>query len=302
MIVRVRLLPVTAWLAWLTLAPGELGAQAVCSAPHSGPVVARGQAGTLAPLAGWFQLSFAHQQTRTLFNPDRVARPLILDGTATTTSAYASAALGVLPGLELWGQIPFHALDYTDNGGSRDRSGFGDPRISVRMSPALVGAGSVPVVVRAGVKLPGSSFPVDATIIPLTEGQRDWELSIESWRSFAAERIYALGWVGYRWREENRETGRQPGSEVFIHGAVGGPFLRRFHWELGGDVLRGAAPEQQGVTLDAARRELLQLQPTLAWNVGPGRIGVSAQVPLRGRNLPASPGFSAGYLVMWRGR
>jgi hypothetical protein len=281
----------------------RLQAQAVCSAPHSGPVISNGaQAGTLEPFTGWFQLSIARQDTRTIYQHDRVARPLILDGEATTTSVYASASIGVLEGVEIWAQIPFHALSYTDNGGSRERSGIGDPRFSVRLSPAVAGFNAVPVVLRAGVKLPGERFPVDATVIPLTEGQRDWELSIESWRTFAGGRTYVLGWAGYRWRETNRDAARRPGNEVFIHGAVGGPLGERLHWELGGDVLRGGAPEQQRVILEASRRELAQVQPTLSWNVGPGRVGLSAQIPLQGRNLPASPGFSLGYLMLWSAR
>ena len=149
----------TLLVAVCPMIPSVAGAQAVCSAPHSGPVISSGaQAGTLTPLTGWFQLSIVRQDTRTIYNHDRVARPLILDGEATTTSAYASASVGVVRGVELWAQLPFHSLRYTDNGGSRARSGVGDPRLSVRVSPAVAGLGSVPVVLRAGVKLRARAF------------------------------------------------------------------------------------------------------------------------------------------------
>jgi hypothetical protein len=281
--------------------PAAAWSQAVCSAPHSGPVVASGgQVGMLPPGAGWAQLNAAHQRTTTFFDHERDSRPLILDGVATTTSLYVSGAVGLVRGLEFWAQVPLHILRYEDNGGSRDRSGIGDPRFSLRMGSALFGA-DAPFVLRAGVKLPGSTFPVDATVIPLTEGQRDWELSLESWRGLPGSLLYVLGWVGYRWREENGDAARRPGDELFGHVALGGPIGSRLHWDLGADVLRGAPPEQQGILLRGARRELVQLQPTLGLDAGPGRLGLSAQVPLRGRNLPASPGFSLGYLLMWDG-
>lgn len=282
----------------LPLAASPAKGQAVCSAPHSGPVVGSGaSAGTLAPRSGWAQISVQHQRTSTLFNPQTRAAPLILDGVASTSSIYTSAAIGVLTGLEIWGQIPVHKLRYSDNGGSRERSGAGDPRLSVRASSSLFGM-PAPFAMRGGVKLPGSRFPIDATVIPLTEGQRDWELSLESWRVFGGGAVYTLGWIGYRWREANAEAGRKPGDELFVHAAVGGN-VGRLQWDLGADLLRGAAPVQQGVSLPGARRELLQLQPTVGWRFGPGRAGASAQIPLAGRNLPASPGFSVGYLLFW---
>lgn len=281
--------------------PAAAWPQAVCSAPHSGPVVASGgQVGMLSPGAGWTQFNATHQRTTTLFDHERDSRPLILDGVATTTSVYVSGAVGILPGLEVWAQVPVHSLRYEDNGGSRDRAGIGDPRFSLRMGSALFGV-DAPFVLRAGVKLPGSTFPVDATVVPLTEGQRDWELSLESWRALAGGRLYVLGWAGYRWREENADAARRPGDELFGHVALGGPIGSRLHLDLGADVLRGASPQQQGILLRGARRELVQLQSTLGVDVGPGRLGLSAQVPLRGRNLPASPGFSLGYLLMWGG-
>jgi hypothetical protein len=151
------------------------------------------------------------------------------------------------------------------------------------------------------VKLPGSSFPLDATIIPLTEGQRDVEVSVETGRTFANRAFYVLGWTGYRWRAENIEAARKPGNEAVGHLAVG-TALGGMRFELGSDLLVADAPRQLGFEVTAARRRLYQLAPTVTRKVGMGDLEFTSVIPLVGRNLPTGAGFSAGYRVGWGNR
>ncbi len=282
----------------VALAP-ELAGQAICSAPHSSPVLAQGGTiRTLSPGSGWVQLSGFRQVSSEFFGPGGERLPFLASGRVRTHSIYVTASVGVFTGIDVWGQLPVHSLDLADQSGSRSRVGLGDPRLSVRVGSELVGAGSVPLTIRAGVKLPGTEFPVDATIIPLSEGQRDWELSLESGTALPGMPAYVLGWVGYRWRERNVNAQRKPGNEVFTHLAVGGR-AGRFHGELGAEVLLGSAPEQLGVVLPSGRRRLVQLQPTVGYRVGRGTIEFTGFIPLGGQNLPTGASGSVGYRLAW---
>lgn len=273
-------------------------AQAICSAPHSSPTLAAGNSiGTLPPATGWVMLSALHVSTRSTFDSRGDRRPLLADGTFRVASAYLSAGAGVVPGVDVWVQVPVHSMHYRDVGGQRSRSGVGDARFAVRLSPELVGR-KAPFALRVGGKLPGSAFPVDATVIPLTEGQRDWEASVETGRTFRANAFYMMGWAGHRWRERNDAADRQPGNETFAHWAAG-TAVRGVRVELGADLLRGAAPRQLGFRVPAARRQMFQLLPTATRKVGPGDLEFTAILPIAGENLPTGTGLSAGYRIGW---
>jgi hypothetical protein len=252
---------------------------------------------TLAPGAGWVQLSAYGQNATESFNPEGTRQPFVTGAEFRTRSAFVTAAVGVAWGAELWAQVPIHDLSVEGPGGGSRGEGVGDIRVAARIGSELFGL-FVPVALRAGIKVPGSDFPVDARLLPLSEGQTDIEVSLESGRSFDGLPIYVVGWAGYRWRFENETADREPGDEFFGHAAVGGG-LGRFNWELGTDVLRGRAPRAQGFSLDNEQRRLVLLVPTIGYGVGPGRLEATLQHPLSGRNLPAATGLSVGYRALW---
>ncbi len=282
----------------LLLSPLGAGAQAVCSAPHSSPMLSQsGAIGTLEPGAGWFQLSVYGQNATESFNPLGERQSFVAGNRFRTRSAFVTGAVGVVPGLELWAQIPVHRLTVEGPAGSSQGNGVGDVRLAARVGSEVLGL-DLPIAVRAGVKLPGGDFPVDARLLPLTEGQTDVEVSIETGHVFSNLPIYAVGWVGHRWRTENATADREPGDEWFGHAAVGGG-VGAVHLELGVDVLRGGTPSAQGFSLDNERRRLVLLVPTVGYDLGPGRLEVTLQSPLSGRNLPAATGLSLGYRALW---
>ena len=285
-------------LALLVALPSAASAQAICSAPHSSPTLTQsGAIRTLPAGAGWVQLSLYGQNATESFNPDGSRQAFLGDTRFDTRSAYLTAALGLREGLEVWGQLPVHHLSVDGAGGSSTSTGLGDLRAAVRLSPVLVGM-AWPVALRVGVKVPGSDFPVDATELPLTEGQRDLEVSLESGWASDWYPVYAVGWLGYRWRSEDADGAHEPGDERFAHLAVGGR-ARALHWEVGIDGLWGGAPVDQRLVREASARRLLQLLPTVGVDVGAGRLEVTVPVPLAGKNLPSDPGLSLGFRTAW---
>jgi len=286
-------------LAFVALAaPSSATGQAICSAPHSSPTLLQGAGNRTLPTgAGWIQLSTAYNRAGESFNPFGDRQGFLAESVFRTRSAYLTAAYGLVRGLELWGQIPVHNLGTEATNGSSSKTGLGDLRMAVRLSPALFGL-EAPVAVRVGYKMPGADFPVDATELPLTEGQDDFEVSIESGLQGDRLPVFIAGWVGHRWRSENVAAGHRPGDETFAHLAVGGS-AGRVGWQLGVDALWGGVPTDQGLRLVGQKRRMVQIVPSLATRAGPGTLEASAPVPVSGRNLPAGYTLSVGYRWAW---
>jgi hypothetical protein len=199
----------------------------------------------------------------------------------------------------LWVQVPVHRLGFSDETGSVSRVGIGDPRASARVGGALFGLDELPVSVRAGLKVPGSEFPVNPDVLPISEGQTDVELVLEAGRALTGSYpLHIVGWAGYRWRFENTDRARKPGDERFARLGVGGP-AGELRWDFAVEGLWGLAPVQQGFVLDGARRRLLQVLPTVGWRVGNAELEVTARLSVSGRNLPTGPSVSAGVLLPW---
>ena len=252
------------------------------------------------PGQGWVQVGFYYHNTRNGFDAQgNRERVFTTDGRSITTSLYLTGAVGVVRGLDAWVAVPYHWFQFNDIFDERDRVGIGDPRLHLRVGPELFGRRwPVPVTVRAGVKLPAGEYTRDAEIIPLTEGQRDWEVVLELGHSFWPRPVYVMGWLGYRWRETNEDAARKPGNERFFLLAAGGT-ARAFSWKLTAEGLFGETPELLGLPVGSARRRLVQLLPSVGHRLGPGNLEVGGRFPVLGRNLPAGPALFIGYFFKW---
>ena len=286
-------------IALAVLFPLSLAGQAICTAPHSSPTLSQGGSiSTLAPGGGWAQISLYRQRSVSSFNRNGDRQDFLAQSEFLTRSIFLTASMGVVEGLDVWAQMPIHDLDVVSDGGNSASSGAGDVRFAARVSSEMFGFES-PVGLRFSAKFPTSTFPVDATVLPLTEGQRDFEIALESGRALDFLPIYMVGWVGYRWRGKNERTGYLPGDERFGHLAVGGS-VGALALEIGADGLWGGAPEVDGRRLaDAEARRFFQIVPTVGYGVGPGTVEVSVQIPLAGRNLPTGAGIGVGYRTTW---
>lgn len=255
------------------------------------------------PGTGWLQVSATHQDTQRKFNRDgNVTAFDTEDARSITTTVRVTGALGLVRGVDAWVDVPYHRLAFNDVQANRLQTGIADPRFFLRTGPSLFGVDDLPVAValRGGVKFPVGEFDIDAEVIPLSEGQRDWELLLEVGKSLHPWPVYVMGWAGYRWREENPASSTKPGDERLFHVAAGGS-LDSFHWKLAVDGVLGRPPTRTdfGLVLENDRRELVQVTPTVGWEVGPGTVEAGARIPLHGRKVPAGPVVTLGYFLDW---
>lgn len=253
------------------------------------------------PGRGWLDVSVFHLDTREAFHPDGDVRAFdpFTQGHAVSTSAFATVALGLVRGVDAWLQVPFQRLRFDDLGGDRLRTGIGDTRLYLRVQPGRYFGSGLPLAVRGGAKVPVGDFAVDAEIIPLGDGQRDWELVLELGHSFHPVPAHVSAWIGHRWREENLESRRDFGDEAFFLLSGGIEFGR-----LGASVIAegwdGGVPVIEGLSVATASRSMLRVTPSLSYALGAGSAKAGVQIPLRGKNLPAGNTLVIGYFTRLR--
>ena len=250
------------------------------------------------PGFGWVSVAYYHLDTSQRFDEEGIREDFDFDGHTVTNSLFVDVAAGLFNGVDFWGQAPIHALRFTDASGDLSRTGMGDVRLWLRANPTRWFGKDFPVALRGGVKIPGSEFPVDSRIIPLTDGQRDWELMLELGHSFWPAPLYAMGWVGYRWREANEETSRDWGDEVFFFAAAGAN-SGRLGFKVDFEGFWGDTPVIEGLPIASASRRLLALTPYVSYQLGPGGAQGGVRFSLSGQNIPAGPVLTLGYFTRW---
>ncbi len=288
--------------AWATVAASAI-VVAASATVAAGAIVAAAPTKLVAqwveaPGAGWSALAVYHQDTRERFGADGEVREFFAEGRAVTTSSFLTVAMGLAPGVDGWGQLSFHRLRYDDLLEDRTSTGFGDMRFWLRAAPLRWMGIDLPVAVRAGVKVPAGDFDVNTDVVPLGDGQRDWEVMAEAGHSFWPRSLYLSGWVGYRWREENRESLKDFGNEFFYFVQAGnriGPVA----WKAAVDGWNGESGATEGIAVPSFQRDLIQIQSSLGLDAGPGQVEMGARFALGGRNLPAGPALLLQYFARW---
>ncbi len=249
------------------------------------------------PGKGWVQVSVFHHDTTRRFDERSNEVSLFNEGgESITTSTIVTGVIGLVQGVDIWAQVPFHRLEFNDVAEKRKTTGIGDPKFHIRIGPELfLGRPlTIPIAVRFGTKFSAGSFPVDSEIIPLTEGQRDWEAILEIGRSFWPKSTYAMLWLGYRWRERNDRILKDPGNEFFFLANLGGS-SNEWNWKLGLEGLFGRSSRFFDIAVSSSKRQILQLMPSVGRNLGPGGLEIGTRIPVSGKNLPAGPAIFAGY-------
>jgi Putative MetA-pathway of phenol degradation len=238
----------------------------------------------------WGKLSFFRHQTTEQFRASGEKKPFINANAESRSSAvFFDGLVGLTDRLDFWAQVPYFDLNFDDDSEERHSSGVGDVRLSARYNLFQLRQGSLPLSVRFTTKIPIVDFPIDAEVIPVGEGQWDYEVWLESGISLWPLPAYSVVWLGYRFRAINEKTTRDPGDELTFLAELGGTSLVG---GLGGKVvvdgIFGRTGAIQGIPVSNDQREILYLGPTLLYDFGGSTmLEVAVRIPLLGRNLPA---------------
>lgn len=250
----------------------------------------------------WTKVSVFRHTTEEQFRSNGDVRPfLAANAQSRSTAIFFDALYGVTDRLDVWVQVPYFDLHFDDDADERHSQGIGDVRLSARYNLLKLRGGSIPISARFTVKAPVVDFPIDAEVIPVGEGQWDYEAWLEGGASFWPIPAYAVLWVGYRWRALNSETTRDPGDERTLLAEVGGTFAGPLGGKVVLDAIFGKTGAVQGIKVSGDEREIVYLQPTLTYQLTSSlALETSVRVPLHGKNYPAGPQFTVGFFQ--RGR
>jgi hypothetical protein len=241
----------------------------------------------------WFRLGFAYQSTDERYFLDGERIPYFFEGHNETTAAFVDFRRGLGSGFDVLVQLPIYSIRFDDLADERKSTGIGDLRAGARWNFL-----SDPVIatVGAAVKFPTGEFVNDAEIVPVGEGQYDFEVGVEMGRSLWPRPGYVTGQLGYRFRTENKKNGIDPGDEIFW--SVEGGYRVFPRTMLKGLVrgLYGFDATSFGLPIASLRREVIYLEPGVIFELSPTQsIELSVPFSVRGRNWPAGPVLNIGY-------
>ena len=154
-----------------------------------------------------------------------------------------------------------------------------------------------PVVftLKGGVKMPTGEFRNEDGLIPVGEGQWDFDLVGQVGRSFWPLPLYANAEVGYRVRTKNDEIDRDPGDEWFVNAEVGYQVAERILLMGKYEMLRSDPSIDFGFENRSQVKRITYLSPVLLIGLsGETGLELGLRYTINGQNFPAGMQMTAG--------
>ena len=247
---------------------------------------------TLSRGTTWLRTGFMVQITDERYFIDGSRIPYFFEGHNQTLAAFVDLRHGITDRLEAAVQLPFFGISFDDLAAERNTTGIGDLRMGLRYNLL---PGPVVATVGATVKFPTGEFVNDAEIVPVGEGQYDFEVTAEVARSLWPRPGYVTALIGYRWRTPNAETGIHHGDEVLWSFEAGYGVIPRVMLKALIRGLHGLETTSFGLALPSLERRVVYFEPGVLLELSPRRtLEVSVPMSLSGQNWPAGPVFNIG--------
>ncbi len=253
----------------------------------------------------WGKATYFQQQTSEwyLSNPEFAGgklyaagtrRPYRFGGRYSSRAVFVEGAYGITDRLEAGAQFPYFDQHLAD--GTRleppAEAGFGDLRLWLRWKTL-----STPIILtlKAAAKAPTGDFRNEDGLIPVGEGQWDFDLVAQLGRSFWPLPLYAALDLGYRVRLENRQVAQDPGDEWLLDAQVGGRFSDRFSLAGKFELLSAETGTAFGFPNPSLQKRIAYFAPTLVLHVLPhADLELAFRQSLGGRNFPAGRQWVVG--------
>lgn len=209
------------------------------------------------------------------------------NGHYQSRAVFVDVFYGMTDRLDLGVQVPFFDQQF-ENVGFRPAvgaSGFSDIRVFAKwnvIQKPFVGT------LTFGVKAPTGQFKSQDGLIPVGEGQWDFDFIGQIGRSFWPLPAYANLDIGYRLRLKNDAIDRDPGDEWFFHAEVGYTPRPKLLLAVKVESLRGKPATVFNLKLPSDIKRVTYIAPTLL--IGPYQnlsLETSLRITAGGRNFPA---------------
>jgi hypothetical protein len=222
-------------------------------------------------------------------------RPYRFGGEYESKAVFIEGFVGITDRLDLGAQIPYFDQKFSDDTRLEPGAdaGFSDLRLLAKFrlteKPAIV-------TLKTGVKLPTGEFRNEDGLIPVGEGQSDYDFILQVGRSFWPLPIYANAEVGYRVRTKNQQINRDPGDEWLYNAEVGYNPTDRLLLALKVEALRGGKGTEFGFIRSASLiKRITYISPTVSYHLAGGAaLEVAVRSTINGRNFPAGHQLTAG--------
>ena len=229
-------------------------------------------------------------------------RPYRFNGEYDSRALFIEGFLGVTDWFDLGVQVPYFDQAFEDDTRSDDPSdkGWSDMRVFAKtrllQKPLLL-------TLKLGAKIPTGEFRNEEGLIPVGEGQWDFDVIVQAGRSLWPLPTYANIDVGYRIRKINEEIDRDPGDEWLVNAEIGAQPRSWLTMALKYELLRSGKGETFGIRSATLIKRISYLAPTVAVRIrGDTWVEGAVRTSLGGRNFPAgrqwiigvSTGFDAG--------
>ena len=273
------------------------------------PQAAQAGAWTLAKGQVWSKITLMNQSTNeeyvsvggagrlpdlsTIYQPGDRAR-YRENGQYDSRAFFFDFFYGVTDRIDVGVQIPFFRQEFENIGfrAPNAASGFSDIRTFLKyrlfLNPAVG-------TIKLGFKAPTGDFQNQDGLIPVGEGQWDFDFIFQLGRSFWPLPGYANLDVGYRVRLKNDEIDRDPGNEWFFNAEVGYTPLKKLLLALKVEGIHGNPSRVFGLTLPRDVKRITYFSPTLL--VGPHQnlsLEAALRISVGGRSFPAGKMWVAG--------
>ena len=246
----------------------------------------------------WSKLSYFQQQTQEWYvgkgrGTPGTRAPYDFAGQYESRAVFFEGLYGVTDRLDLGLQVPYFDQSFAN-------AAFAEPRTDTGLSDiralAKLRLLAKPLVLafKVGVKMPTGEFKNEDGLIPVGEGQWDFDFVGQVGRSFWPLPLYGNIDLGYRIRTRNEQIDRDPGDEWFLNAEMGYQLVRPLMLLGKCEVLRSKPAVVFG-GIEAEIKRITYLTPALLYAVGQ-RTTVEAAVrfSLNGRNFPAGRQFVLG--------
>jgi hypothetical protein len=217
------------------------------------------------------------------------------EGEYESKAIFAEGFYGLSDRLDVGVQVPYFDQTFSDQTRSEAVSDAGLSDIRVFAKFRLIDKPFL-LTLKTGAKMPTGEFKNEDGLIPVGEGQWDFDFIAQVGRSFWPLPLYGNVDVGYRIRTKNDEIDRDPGDEWFLNAELGYNITRKLMLMSKYELLRSDPSIEFGTIKNRSQiKRITFLTPVLLYAIDE-RMAVEAavRISLNGRNYPAGGQFVLG--------